>query len=1015
MVDLVHTDFHYRQARVEATYIQGQMLRLPKKQATHEELFLNRYPELMSWSIRISGNDRERAEDLVHDAYIQWMLVKPDVRIANLNGYLYGMLRNIHSAEKRRAYRVPQTSLTAVEYDSALLSLHRTNDEAHVSYMQDQLRRICEYACVRKETSKGGSLFLLRFFHGYYPSEVARLGAITRVAVDSWLRVARSEAKAYLVNPEALKFMSEIPEPQRSSLIPKNEWEFLDETTSRIFSTCTTECLSDNRFRRLYSEDFGEPLDCSTLAHISSCEKCLMKAAKILNLPSSDDRCPPDYLGRDPEPGAKSKYRKMRTAQKFRMRMEDVTEHRPRELHIAVNGFIVGTQKVISERIEHSLKVSLMEQVGFVEVLSEQGIRLLSLYVEPPPEGSLAHSASVQLSDDRDLKVRLNFHDQWPTLELAYSDPHFAEVLSDPESIASADADLATGPALSKEQKFHFSGLISQLKAARLDRAFWLRTATAIGLAVLLVVGGLFFLRSRSVPPVASAVLRRAQNVERGLAGPNDVIHRNLSFEIHKSGAKITRQRIEIWRSGKGNTARRLYDETGRLVAGAWQNATDESQDVFYHQGSKLKVSAPSPANAVPADHLWLLDPSALTFEALVRGMDGAVIETNDHRLTLIYRKSTSALSEQVPVSDVPNLTQAKLVIDESTERAISESLIFSQGGEVTEFSFNELGFERLSQVSVSQRIFQPDPELLVPIEQPITSSGEVALAKKPLSSVTMHAPTAAELSALEVNILYLLDKINANSGEQIEVRRLPGRELLVEAIVDSDKRKKEILSVLSDVASNPLVRMDVVTLEEALRTQTSTNRGPESLDTVVINSDRIPVYDEVRHYLENTRTKSSTAEIDTEIRRFSGRIVDLSRQGLLHAFALKQLVERFSAADVGSMDEESRRKWREMIRTHATGLRQSSNALRHELRPVFPSLEASQSSDAASEIESDVGLIEAVKNLVNFASATDDAISRSFSVSPDTKSAINSPNNAIFWRTLSRAEALAAAIERIQ
>jgi len=993
------------------------MLRLPKKQATHEELFLKRYPELLSWSMRILGSDRNRAEDLVHDAYIQWMLVKPDVQIVNLDGYLYGMLRNLHSAEKRRAYRAPHASLTVVEYDSALLSLHRANDEAQTAYMQDQLRTVCEYACIRKETSKGGSLFLLRFFHGYYPSEVARLARITRVTVDSWLRVARSEAKVYLENPEALKFMNSVPEARRSSLVPKNEWEFLDEATAQIFSSCRNECLPDKKFRRLYSEEFGEPLDCGTLAHISSCEKCLMKAAKILNLPTGDDHCPPDQLGRDPEPGQKSKSGKMHRSQKFRMRMEDVTEHRPRELHIAVNGFTVGTQKVISERIEHSLKVSLLEQIGFVEVLSEQGIRLLSLYVEPPPEGSLEHSASVQLSDDRTLEVSLNFHEQWPTLELTYSDPHFAQVLSDPESLPSADEDLAASPALAKKEKFHFSSRISQFKAARLDRPFWLRTVTALVLVIVLVVSSLFFLRTRSTPPIASDVLQRAQNIEHALVGPDGVIHRNISFEMHKAGAKVTRQRIEIWQSGHGNTARRLYDETGRLVAGAWQNAPSDSQNVFYHHGSKLKVSPPSQTNndPVPADHLWLLDPSASTFAALTRGMESTSVEKNDQHFTLIYREAASALSGRVPVSDVPTLTEAKLVIDESTQRAIGESLIFAQGGELTEFSFNELGFERLSQASVSQRIFQPDPELLVPIERPITSNREVAVTTKPLASVTIHAPTAAELAALEVNILYLLDKINANSGEQIEVRRLPGRELLVEAIVDSDKRKKEIVSVLASVAGNPLVRMDVVTLEEALKRQASASRGPESLDTVIISSDRIPVYDELRHYLEGTRPKSSPAEIEAEIRRFSGRMIDLSRQGLLHAFALKQLVERFSASDVGSMNDESRRKWYEMIRKHASGFRQSSNAIRRELEPVFPSLESSQSADAPVEIRDDAAMIEAVKNLVNFASAMDDAISRAFSVSPDTKPAMNSPNNAIFWRTLSRAETLATAIERIQ
>jgi len=996
------------------------MLRLPKKQATHEELFLNRYPELLSWSMRVSGNDRDRAEDLVQDAYIQWMLVKPDVQILNLDGYLYGMLRNIHSAEKRRAVRANQTSLTAVEYDSALLSLHRANDEGHLAYMQDQLRRVCEYACIRKETSKGGSLFLLRFFHGYYPSEAARLAGVKRVTVDSWLRLARAEAKLYLENPEALKFVNLPPGTRQSSVVPKNEWEFLDDATAQIFSSCQSECLTDKELRRLYVESAPVRLDCTTLAHICSCERCLVKAAKILNLPTGDDRCPPDCLRRDPEKGEKSQSRRMHGTQEFRMRMEDVTEHRPRELQIAVNGFIVGTQKVISERIEHSLKVSLLEQIGFVEVLSEQGIRLLSLYVEPPPEGSLEHSASVELSDDRVLEVALTFHEQWPTLELIYSDPHFAEVLSDPESLSSEDTDWVATPVVPKKETFQFSSLISRLKTARLDRPFWLRPgpASAVCLAVVLVLAGLYFLRTRSTPPIASDVLQRAQNVEHVLVGPGDVIHRNISFEMHKAGARVTRQRIEIWQGGHGNTARRLYDETGGLVAGAWQNASSESQNVFYHHGSKLKVSSPSLAqgDAVPADHLWLLDPSATTFAALVRGMESVAIETNEHRYTLIYRKPPLTLSERPPLSqsDLPNLTEAKLTIDQSTMRAVSQSLIFAQGSELTEFAFKELGFERLPQASVSQRIFQPDPELLVPIEQPIISKREVAVAVKPPESVTIHAPTAAELAALEVNVLYLLDKINANSGEQIDVRRLPGRELLVEAIVDSDKRKKEILSVLASVAGNPLVRMDVVTFEEALRRQTSSSRAPGSVETVVINSDRIPVEDELRRYLQSARVKSSPAEIDTEIQRFSGRMIDLSREGLLHAFALKQIVERFSASDLGAMNEESRRKWHEMIRAHASGFRQSSNTLRHELGPIFPSLEGIQSTDAQVEIRDDAALIEAVKNLMNCALATDEAISRAFSVSPDTKPAMNSPNNAIFWRTLSRAEALAAAIERI-
>jgi len=280
-----------------------------------------------------------------------------------------------------------------------------------------------------------------------------------------------------------------------------------------------------------------------------------------------------------------------------------------------------------------------------------------------------------------------------------------------------------------------------------------------------------------------------------------------------------------------------------------------------------------------------------------------------------------------------------------------------------------------------------------------------------------VHPPTATELGALELNVLYLLNHINANSGEQIEVRRLVGKGLVVEAIVDSQKRKSEILQALTAVAGNPLVRMDILTLEEALRRETATESGPQSMETVVVSSDRIPLYDEVQRYLERemaARPNGGSADVDNEISRFSGRMIDQSWKTLLHAFALKYLVERFSAMDLTSLNEESRRKLHEMIRTHAHGFRQNTNILRRDLSPIFSTVETNQPCDIV-KIHDDVELFEAVKNLVKFASVTDDAISRSFSVSPETNPAINTPASVIFWRTLNRAESLAAALEAIQ
>jgi RNA polymerase sigma factor (sigma-70 family) len=986
------------------------MLRLPKKSTTHEELFLERYPDLMSWAFQISRYDRNKAEDLVHDAYIQLTLVRPDLEsIQNLDGYLYGMLRNMHSAELRRNFRAPTSPLSVVEYDSALLSLQRASDQVQTAHMQDQLRSVCAYACERKESSKAGSLLLLRFFHGYYPSETARIAGTRRVTVDSWLRIARAEAKLYLEDPQALKFITEGFKPAPAFWSMRNEWEFLDEIAQQISDSRRGECFSERKLRAIYSDSEPEVLDTEALAHIASCQACLIKAAKILNLPSRDDRNPPDCLGRDPKPGEKSKKARRGVAgsHNLRLQLEDMTEHRPNELQIAINGFTVGTQKVISERIEHSLNLSLQEQVGLIEVLSEQGIRLLCLYVESPPNGAIEQRACVQLSDDRTLGVVLAFREQWPTLELTYSDPHFAEVTSDPESIPNAEATV-------NKAKWSKSGPVSLfqsdflMSAVRVTHHFWLRPAVVTAIVLLLMAIALFVVHRTSQVPVAAELLARAQTAERStVLADTEVLHRSISFEERKANAAVVRGRVEFWRAKNGKTARRLYSNNGELLAGAWQADGTAAQNVFYNHGAKLKVSplAQSRDHSVSTEHLWLLDPSAVTFSALVRGMSGR-IESTGSQYIFTYRQPLERTGE----SDGA-IIEAKLVVERESLHALSQSFVFDEGnGQQRSFDFKELSVERVPAAEIEEKIFQPDAELLTPIESSPSIPPATVSTLKPAVTEATHLPTVAELGALEVNILYLLDQINANSGEQIEVRRSPGRELLVEAIVDTDKRKAEILQALASMSNNYLVRMTVVTLAEALSRETGEKRAPQELDTVVVLSDRIPAYEEVRRYVE--RSSVTPGDVENEIRRFSGRMIDESRQSLLHVFALKHLVERFTPADLGSLNAESRAKWREMIRGHARGFRQSTAALRRDLNPVFPHMEAGQPTDNVDEINDDRELLEAVKSLVNFASATDDAISRAFSISPEAKPINNGPRNAMFWRTLSRAETLATAIE---
>jgi RNA polymerase sigma factor (sigma-70 family) len=151
------------------------MLKLSKPQSSHEELFMQRYERLRSWALHLVLGDQQQAEDLLHDAFIHFTLHKTLIEhVQNLDAYLNTMLRNLHLSQARRLARTPLGHLSLLDYDSADIGLQSIDPRDQIK-VQDELRMICRYSCIRKQTSKAGSVLILRFFHGYYPAEIARI------------------------------------------------------------------------------------------------------------------------------------------------------------------------------------------------------------------------------------------------------------------------------------------------------------------------------------------------------------------------------------------------------------------------------------------------------------------------------------------------------------------------------------------------------------------------------------------------------------------------------------------------------------------------------------------------------------------------------------------------------------------------------------------------------------------------------------------------------------------------
>ena len=141
--------------------------------AAHEDVFLARYRALVLVALRVTDGNRAEAEDLVHEAFVRFTLVQPpldDVR--DLDAYLSRMLRNMYTSRIRRRLRAAETSLSILDYDSLDIGLH-VMDASRQLEVRELLRAACEYGCLRRRSSKTGSVFLFRFFHGYLPGEIA--------------------------------------------------------------------------------------------------------------------------------------------------------------------------------------------------------------------------------------------------------------------------------------------------------------------------------------------------------------------------------------------------------------------------------------------------------------------------------------------------------------------------------------------------------------------------------------------------------------------------------------------------------------------------------------------------------------------------------------------------------------------------------------------------------------------------------------------------------------------------
>jgi RNA polymerase sigma factor (sigma-70 family) len=1002
------------------------MLSLRKTEITPDELFIRNYGQLLGWSLHLTGGDRSAAEDLLHDVYILFSLHRPDVSsIDNLEGYLYTMLRNLHISRLRRASRSPLKQLSVIDFESAERVLHTLTIEDRV-VVQDQLRAVCRYACARKEKAKAACALILRFFHGYYPSEVARVLMTTRQAIDVRLLRARGEVKLFLENPRALGLLEgrlSASAPPAGFARPADD--FLNELRRTVYESRQGPCLSRLRLKELYRPDAETRPEQAELAHVVSCPKCLDEVNRLLGIPRLSERHPTDSITRDSRggdgrgdggrPGGASggasggdvpppKMKRLRRS------AGEVFEHKPQELCVSVNGHVRGSHRVNSERSELSLVVETAEPISFVEIFSEQDVRLLMLPVTAPPGGTGEQAVGVGLSDGRRLDISLNFQSPWPAVHVLYYDPTYREVeelASDPLKLDEATlsgAGVAVGRPDGPSHRPRIVEVIGARVKGLLTGGFRLRPGAVTAALALLLITSLLVWRLQGPASVSAAELlgRSASAEEAGNPGVDT--HSIIRLEEREAGGTVRSGRqIQVWRSaGTGLTVRRLYDEHGQLMAGEWRSA-DGSRAVYLSPQARADRSRDANGASLQVDDVWRLGLSARDFTVLVGRDANAGVEEKGDSYLLTYEGGAETAMR--------GLVRATLVLNRRHLRATEQSLTVRQGESERQFIFTEVLYESWPKGSAPPKVFERDAEFGdvggVSEEQPAAGSTTSSKAEAHTSS----APDERATMALEVEVLKLLNQAGADLGEQVSVARTPQGSLRVQAVVDTEERKTQILSALAPVMGERAVVVDVVTAVEAQRrkTQARKSTGPTIVRQFEPGDDHVPADTELRRHLRAQGRNDERLEAD--VLSFSVRASAHSRNALQHAWALKRLVGRFSAQELDSLDTASKLKWLSMLREHADAVRRETTALRQQLQPVFPPDRAASPGGGPGALAAE-GVPGSVARLLEMCSTVDAMTSAAFTVSAGS-SAPNEVRSARYWRALLGAEVLAEQLRR--
>jgi DNA-directed RNA polymerase specialized sigma24 family protein len=736
---------------------------------TPESLFAAKYDWIFGWAIHFAQGDHSIAEDLVHDTFVRFALAKPDLSdVENTEALLYTYLKYVHLAYLRRLQRYPFEILSLVEFDSLQIGLRESAAVAEQIEAQDTLRRVVAYLTWRKESAKSASMLILRFFHGYYPDEIVCIARTTRQSVRNRLQEAREESAVYVADPGHLRIMHQTESPQ---VIPVHNAlpteELIAELQKIIFAACRTECLSETAFKKQYQAKKSTPIDRELLAHIVSCERCLELASRLCQIAPPSNRSPEDSLGADRSSRRRSKQMNSpsssnssisRTLRIVQDRVREVYEHQPSQLMVAVNGSVVASRDTGSPLGKLVVKLGSEMKPEFIEVVSEQGICLLTMpVISVPPDAPPEIKQVIELSQGRRIEARLQFTSVGFLVEIIYHDPLLLEAEEEGEEAKEYRRDqgseafrpgkiVSTGrterePLELAPRPSRWSRLWARIPRITVPEMSPLLASTMV-FAVAMTIIGAFWLRNASKPNAADFLARAV------LANPEGT-------KDAKPG--VICQKIRI-RTSKRTFDRTIYrDAQGLRHPKPQKLALQDTQ--LQTQLALANVNWDDPLSAVNYK-VWH-DEQPVANDEVKRSGDGL--------LTL-----TTAVPDGIVASE-------SLTVRDRDFHPVERTVTFrnSETVEIAELDYSVAGW-----TPPSESQFEPF----------MTHMSTAA------QSLRLPLLTNVDLDEAELQTRLVLHQLNADTDGRVQLSR-KSTGIQVSGIVDSEQRKRQLETQLRSLS----------------------------------------------------------------------------------------------------------------------------------------------------------------------------------------------------------------------